>query len=193
MGGLRLNLGCGQDYLDGYLNVDRFGEPDLRYDLEALPWPWPDDSADEVLFKHVLEHLGRDPMVYLEIWKELYRVCRDGTAIQIIVPHHRHEFFYNDPTHVRPITAEGIALFSQRLNRQWGDEGVANTPLGLYLGIDFEVVDVQLKPGAIWRRLKETHPDEADALLQQSAIYNNVFEFVEMLIRAVKPAGREAG
>jgi hypothetical protein len=45
------------------------------------------------VLKHVLEHLGRDPIVYLEIMKELYRVCEDGATIRVVVPHHRHEFF----------------------------------------------------------------------------------------------------
>ena len=49
MSELRLNLGCGMKRIDGYLNVDRFGEPDLRHDLEVVPWPWPDDSVNEIL------------------------------------------------------------------------------------------------------------------------------------------------
>ena len=145
MSGLRLNLGCGMR-LEGYVNVDRFGEPDLRHDLEVLPWPWPDDSVSEVLLKHVLEHLGHEPNNYLEIMKEMYRVCQDGATIRIIVPHHRHDFFFNDPTHVRIVTADGMSLFSQRLNRQWIEQGFANSPLGIYLGIDFELIDVKLKP-----------------------------------------------
>ncbi len=48
MNGLRLNLGCGMKHIEGYVNVDRFGEPDVRHDLEVLPWPWPDDSVSEV-------------------------------------------------------------------------------------------------------------------------------------------------
>jgi predicted SAM-dependent methyltransferase len=104
MSGLRLNFGCGMNRLDGYVNVDRRGEPDLRHDLEVVPWPWPDDSVSEVLLKHVLEHLGREPNLYLEIMKELYRICQDGATIRVIVPHHRHEYFFNDPTHVRAVT-----------------------------------------------------------------------------------------
>jgi hypothetical protein len=48
MNGLRLNLGCGMNRLDGYVNVDRQGEPDLRHDLDVIPWPWPDDSVSEI-------------------------------------------------------------------------------------------------------------------------------------------------
>ena len=56
MDGLRLNLGCGMNHIEGFLNVDRFGEPDLRHDLEVFPWPWPDDSVCEIMLEHVLEH-----------------------------------------------------------------------------------------------------------------------------------------
>ena len=43
--GLKLNLGCGQNPRDGYLNVDKYGSADLTCDLEAFPWPWPDNSV----------------------------------------------------------------------------------------------------------------------------------------------------
>jgi hypothetical protein len=191
MTGLRLNLGCGMNRLDGYVNVDRHGEPDLRHDLEVVPWPWLDDSVSEVLLKHVLEHLGRDPNHYLEIMKELYRICQDGATIRIVVPHHRHEYFFNDPTHVRAVTAEGMNLFSQRLNRKWIAQGFSHSPLGIYLGIDFEVIDVKLKPSELWRRLYPQRPVDTTALLQQSALHNNLVEEVQMTVQAVKPPGRE--
>jgi hypothetical protein len=193
MSGLRLNLGCGQKRFDGYINVDRFGEPDLRHDLESVPWPWSDDSVSEIIMEHVLEHLGRDATVYLDIWKEIYRVCQDGATIRIAVPHHRHEFFYNDPTHVRAVTAEGMNLFSQRLNRKGAAKGLSNTPLGLYLGIDFEPVDVKLKPSDSWLALHAQNPAAAKFLWQQNALYNNIIEQVDIVLRAVKPPGREAG
>jgi hypothetical protein len=190
MSGLRLNLGCGMTRYDGYLNVDRYGEPDLRHDLEVVPWPWPDDSVSEVLLIHVLEHLGRDPIVFLEIMKELYRVCQDGATIRVAVPHHRHEYFYNDPTHVRTVTADGMTVFSQRLNRLWIAQGISNSPLGIYLGIDFEVSDVKLKPSELWHRLHPQVPVDIGALVQQSALYNNLIEEVQMILRPVKPPGR---
>ena len=84
---LRLNLGCGDKLLPGWLNVDSVPDcnPDMVCDLEQFPWPWADNSVEEILLSHVLEHLGEDRDVYLGIIKELYRVCCHGAKIQIMV------------------------------------------------------------------------------------------------------------
>jgi hypothetical protein len=44
---MRLNLGCGQEHLPGWVNVDQFpaARPDLVLDLERLPWPFRDGCA----------------------------------------------------------------------------------------------------------------------------------------------------
>src|SRR6516162_1537826 len=63
MAGLKLNLGCGDKRIPGYINVDKFSNPDLKHDLETFPWPWPDDSVSEILLIHVLEHLGQETRV----------------------------------------------------------------------------------------------------------------------------------
>jgi hypothetical protein len=183
---LKLNLGCGSRLVPGYVNVDKFGEPDLRFDLETFPWPWPDGSVSEVLLTHVLEHLGRDVDTYLRIMRELYRVCRGGAEVRIAVPHFRHDFFWDDPTHVRAITPAGLAMFSKRVNREWQAAGASNTPLALYLDVDFELVSTSLKPGAAWF---ERHPGTAvdlNLLLRESAIYNNLIEQYDFVLRVIK-------
>ena len=88
---MRLNLGCGDARMDGYLNVDKEAgcKPDKIQDLEVFPWDFKDDSVDQIILSHVLEHLGQTSQTYLLIMRELYRVCKVGAKIDIKVPHPR--------------------------------------------------------------------------------------------------------
>ncbi|MFH1044955.1 MAG: methyltransferase domain-containing protein, partial [Pseudomonadota bacterium] len=59
----KLNLGCGDKILPGYLNVDvvesrRGFKPDVICDLHQLT-PFEDNSVDEILSVHVVEHFWR--------------------------------------------------------------------------------------------------------------------------------------
>jgi SAM-dependent methyltransferase len=189
---MRLNLGCGNKHMDGWVNVDKFATPavDQVLDLEKFPWPWPDDSVDEVLLFHVLEHLGAQTDTYLGIFKELYRVCRDGATILIAVPHPRHDSFISDPTHVRPITPEGINLFSQAANREWIAAKAANTPLGIYIGVDFLIESVNWKVEPAWKDRFDRKEITERELEHAVRTYNNVVKAIEMILRPIKPAGR---
>lgn len=197
---IRLNLGCGQRKLPGYLNVDAAAAcaPDLVLDLESFPWPWEDDSVGQVLLIHVLEHLGQAPATFLGIMRELWRVCCDGAEIVIEVPHPRSDEFLGDPTHVRPITPGGLSLFSQRFNRECERLGAANTPLGVYLGVDFELVRSELVPKENWlRKLQRGEIDEA-GLREAGESQWNVYSDYRATLRVIKPAGggaagRDAG
>ncbi|MQY51573.1 tetratricopeptide repeat protein [Rhodocyclus tenuis] len=139
--GLKLNLGCGNRKLEGFVNVDRVAvcAPDQVVDLEKTPWPWANDSVEYIRLIHVLEHLGQTTETFLGIIKEMWRVCRDGARIDIVVPHPRSDEYLGDPTHVRPVTLSMLDLFNLRLNREWAAMRAPNTPLGQILGVDFEV------------------------------------------------------
>lgn len=56
---MRLNLGCADRAVEGFIGVDITPEPCVQQcvDLEA-PWPWPDSSVEEVLAFDVAEHIG---------------------------------------------------------------------------------------------------------------------------------------
>lgn len=138
---LKLNLGCGYNKINGWVNIDSspLVNPDVLWDLEKTPYPFDDNSVDEILANHVLEHLGQLTSTYLSIIKELYRICIGGAILHIRVPHPRHDNFLTDPTHVRPITIEGLQMFDQELNRIWINKRWSNTPLGIYLGVNFKI------------------------------------------------------
>ena len=142
---MKLNLGSGSKILEGYTNVDKYDyyKPDIVHDLENFPYPFEENSIDEILLSHVLEHIGQSPDTFLKIIKELYRICRNDSLIKIIVPHPRHDDFISDPTHVRPITILGLQLFDKELNLKWEKQNAANTPLALINNVNFKIKNVK--------------------------------------------------
>jgi hypothetical protein len=171
--------------LDGYVNVDKYGKPDVTHDLEQFPWPWADSSVEEVRLIHVLEHLGRDPDVFIGIMKELFRVCRGGARVHIVVPHPRHDNFIGDPTHVRPVTQGMMMLFDRAECEKWQREGFSNTPLAIYHDVDFHIVRHTLIPDDLYRTLvdqKKMTFDELEFAARSS--YNVIVEIhLELEVR----------
>ncbi|MBK1665998.1 hypothetical protein CKO38_04130 [Rhodospirillum rubrum] len=188
---MKLNLGCGSHRLAGWVNVDRAATlaPDQVVDLEAVPWPWADDSAEEILLSHVLEHLGPTPANFLAIMSELWRICRPGAQITIFVPHPRHSSFLNDPTHIRPITPEGLLLFDRQRNRDWQASGVSNTPLALILGIDFAVIETEHFLEEPWLSQARSGAISHEALIEAEKRHNNVIVQTRILLEARKDQG----
>ena len=183
---LKLNLGCGEHHKDGCINVDKYGNPDVLHDLEAFPWPWEDNSVQEVELNHVLEHLGESAAVYFRIIKELYRICKAGARIHIGVPHPRHDDFLNDPTHVRVVTPDGLLLFSKSKNREWVDGGYANSPLGIYLDVDFEIESVNYTLDPVWAEKLNKKEITEEYIDQAFRNFNNVVKEIRMVLKVVK-------
>ena len=85
---MKLNLGCGDKILPGYVNVDvaesRLGrKPDVICDLHALT-PFEDGVADEVLSVHVVEHFWRWEVV--DVLKEWLRILKPAGLMIIECP-----------------------------------------------------------------------------------------------------------
>jgi hypothetical protein len=72
--------------------------------------------------------------------KELYRVCKDGAIIHVIVPNPFHSDFLDDPTHCWPVTANTFRLFDKEFNKMCVEKGMSNSTLGLDYDIDFKIV-----------------------------------------------------
>jgi predicted SAM-dependent methyltransferase len=85
---MKLNLGCGDKILEGYVNVDvaesRLDKkPDVLCDLRALS-PFEDNCADEVMAIHVVEHFWRWEVV--DVLKEWFRVLKPGGKMILECP-----------------------------------------------------------------------------------------------------------
>lgn len=129
---MRLNLGCGDDIRaksEGWVNHDIRGHSpgvDVAWDLNTFPWPWPDNSVQEIAAVSVLEHLNK---TLIESLGECWRILRSGGHIKIKFPIPSSPFVYWDPTHrwiwapevvdfVDPDTRLG-KIYHYYTNRKW--------------------------------------------------------------------------
>lgn len=104
----RLNLGCGRDIKNGWVNLDKAGLPgvDVVHDLDVLPLPFEDDHFDQVLARDVLEHVN-----YIPLLKEIHRILKVGAELIIQVPHFSSADNYIDPTHKNQFSIRTFEFF----------------------------------------------------------------------------------
>ena len=85
----KLNLGCGNDYKEGWVNldIDRNVGADVIFDLRKISkgkkLPFKSKTFDLIWCSHVLEHFF-DPTPLLE---EMKRVCKVRGIIEVRVPY----------------------------------------------------------------------------------------------------------
>ena len=93
---MKLNLGCGYNKRKGYINCDisKDVSPDKIVNL-GKKLPFKDNSVNEILMFHVLEHFQKP----IEILKELYRISKNGAIIIIRVPYFSHESAFSMMDH----------------------------------------------------------------------------------------------
>jgi hypothetical protein len=108
---MKLHIGCGQDKKEGYLNVDSSSQvkPDKVWNLEKTPLPFKDNSVQEVVANHVLEHI----INFVPLMHDLWRICKKGATIKIKVPFYSAWGQFNDPTHVRFFSPFTFNYFSK--------------------------------------------------------------------------------
>jgi len=95
---MKLNLGCGNEKIKGYLNCDISKEvkPDKIVNLEKK-LPFKNNSIDEIITNHTLEHIEK----FIPLMEEFYRISKPGAIIKIRVPYFAYPGAFQDPTHVR--------------------------------------------------------------------------------------------
>lgn len=100
-----LNVGCGKKLMPNAINLDISPHvgADVVHDLRHFPWPFHDNSFDEIWMTDVIEHLP-DLLATME---ELHRISRDGAVIHIATPHFSSSNSFTDPTH-----AHHLGIFS---------------------------------------------------------------------------------
>lgn len=107
---MKLNLGSGKTSYPGFTNIDKIKLPsvDIVWDLERTPLPFKNNSVDEIITEHTLEHIQN----FLPLMEDIYRICKAGALVKIAVPYFKYEGAFRDPTHVRFFTERSFDHFN---------------------------------------------------------------------------------
>jgi len=108
---MKIYFGCGKHRVEGFIGVDKIqtGQVDVVHDMNVYPYPFAENSVDEVLLIQILEHLPDTIRVVEEIW----RICKDGAVIRIEVPYYNSPGAFQDPTHKSFFTENTFDYFTQ--------------------------------------------------------------------------------
>jgi len=121
---MRLNLGCSDRPMDGFIGVDIAPGPcvDQIVDLAGL-WPWETSSVLEVRGHDVIEHIADR----IHFMNEMHRVMAPGAQALIEVPNAtKGSGFAQDPTHKSHWCCNSFQYFRagsfahQRLAKSYG-------------------------------------------------------------------------
>ena len=111
---LKLNLGAGKDIREGYINADfrSIAGVNMVFDFDKFPYPFKDNTFEEIICFHVLEHLENIPKVITE----LHRIGKPGCKIHIKVPYYNHPCMWVDCTHKHGFTRDTLNDFTEEYN-----------------------------------------------------------------------------
>lgn len=141
---VRLDLACGKSLRAGFEGVDLYAEnAKHRIDLQKFPFPFADNSVDELFSSHFLEHLPAREVEERDLYAEArervsmrerflgkdflyafmdecYRILKPAGTIYIVVPNVRADGGFQDPTHRRFFNQNTFRYFNRALREQMG-------------------------------------------------------------------------
>ncbi len=104
-----LDVGCGWNKTPGAIGMDSNPKThaDVIHDLGNIPYPFADYEFDEIVCRHVVEHVP-DVMAFVT---EVYRIAKPGSRITIVTPHYSNPDWATDPTHRNHLNSYSFNCF----------------------------------------------------------------------------------
>jgi SAM-dependent methyltransferase len=135
-----LDVGCGVNKYPGAIGIDRNirTRADVICDLDHFPYPFRDNSFDQLRAVHVIEHVSD----VIRTVEEFHRLVRPGGAIHIVTPHYTDFSSFCDPTHRWHLNSFSLRYF-----------GEDNAGFGYYSAARLREKSVRVKLLQFWRYL----------------------------------------
>jgi len=107
----------GFEHWDGLVTLDMnpTHKPDVVWNMEEIPLPFEDNSADEIHAYEVLEHMGRqgDWRFFLAQFEDFWRILKPGGVFYATTPHPSSPWAFGDPGHTRLLPVETTIFLDQ--------------------------------------------------------------------------------
>ena len=135
-----LDVGCGQNKVTGAIGIDSNprSHADVIHNLGNFPYPFANDHFDEVVCRHVIEHV---PDV-IGLITELHRITKAHGRLKIVTPHYTNPDWATDPTHRNHFNSYSFTCFIP-----------SQTPFPFYTDIQLRPVSTYVSLARLWRSL----------------------------------------
>lgn len=115
----------GQENWNNLITLDnnKDHKPDVLWDLNEFPYPFEDNTFDEIHAYEVLEHTGRqgDYKFFFEQFSEFWRILKPNGTFIATCPSRHSPWAWGDPSHTRVLQKEHLIFLQQaQYNEQIG-------------------------------------------------------------------------
>lgn len=186
---LKLNMHCGSNKLQGFVNVDpnKNFDPDIIYDLSKTPWAWKNDEFTYIRCDKILNQMGDSDTQISDIIKEMYRVSSNGAVWEVIVPYWNHNAFFDTFKNKRVISPIVFNNFNKKLIHDKLKNNIIVDDFSAFEhDVDIDVCDVQYKYDPFWEEKLKAREVTEDQLKQMMMQYNNIVLEIRILIEVHK-------
>jgi SAM-dependent methyltransferase len=128
--------------------------PDVVHDLDVFPYPFLDETFDEIHAYEVLEHTGTqgDVKFFFKQFMELYRMLKPDGQLFISVPQPDSPWVWGDPSHRRIMHPFQFLFLDREYYKQEG------TPVSDFLSMwegDFTIIHSEVREHRFYIVLKK--------------------------------------
>lgn len=212
---MKLDLACGANCADGYEGVDiaRVNDKVVHVaNLLSFPWPFADESVDELRSSHFVEHIpmsfwhpepvgpsygaewtrhltpfqvdDRSVELFLRFFAECWRILKPGGTMRVYCPHGHSDRAFQDPSHRRFIVNDTWNYLDHEWRRV---NGLQHAAYGVECNFPLTLRETRATGSPQQLKTLEIMPD----IVQDAAVaryWNMLSDFDVTLVKAPIPA-----
>jgi len=111
-----LDIGPSYYKAEGFIGLDILPSKGVNVLGDARRMPFKTSSIDEIYSSYCLEHIDDQLAVVGEIW----RICKPGARIRLILPHFSNPSYFDDLTHQRLYSTRSFEHFDHDMHALTG-------------------------------------------------------------------------